>query len=112
MTPATRVRDTFYYVPMELHHSGGVSRHPDRLELPRIQPGDWHENDLLIFPIFDSGGALIGVLSPDDPKDRRVPRDETIRTIEVFAQLAGMAVESARLREAIRGDITRSDVPA
>lgn len=112
MTPATRVRDTFYYVPMELHHSGGVSRHPDRLELPRIQPGDWHENDLLLFPIFDSGGALIGVLSPDDPKDRRVPRDETIRTIEVFAQLAGMAVESARLREAIRGDITRSDVPA
>jgi GAF domain-containing protein len=112
MTPATRVRDTFYYVPMELHHSGGVSRHPDRLELPRIQPGDWHENDLLLFPIFDSGGALIGVLSPDDPKDRRVPRDETIRTIEVFAQLAGMAVESARLREAIRGEIARSNVPA
>jgi GAF domain-containing protein len=108
MTPATRVRDTFYYVPMELHHSGGVFRHPDRLELPRIQPGDWHENDLLLFPIFDSGNALIGVLSPDDPKDRRVPRDETIRTIEVFAQLAGMAVESARLREAIRLDIARA----
>ena len=107
MTPVTRVRETFYYVPMELHHSGGVSRHPDRLELPRIQPGDWHENDLLIFPIFDSGGELIGVLSPDDPKDRRVPRDETIRTIEVFAQLAGMAMESARLRAA-----SRTDVPA
>lgn len=100
MTPATRVRDTFYYVPMELHHEGGVTRHPDRLQLPRIQPGDWHENDLLLFPIFDSAGALIGVLSPDDPKDHRIPRDETIRTIEVFAQLAGIAVESARLREA------------
>ncbi len=105
MTPATKVRDTFYYVPMELHHGGGVSRHPDRLELPRIQPGDWHENDLLLFPIFDSGGQLIGVLSPDDPKDRRVPRDETIRTIEVFAQLAGIAVESARLRTAANADI-------
>lgn len=105
MTPATKVRDTFYYVPMELHHEGGVTRHPDRLELPRIQPGDWHENDLLLFPIFDSAGSLIGVLSPDDPKDRRVPRDETIRTIEVFAQLAGIAVESARLRAA-------ADIPA
>ncbi|MDQ6766515.1 MAG: GAF domain-containing protein [Candidatus Eremiobacteraeota bacterium] len=105
MTPATKVRETFYYVPMELHHTGGVSRHPDRLELPRIQPGDWHENDLLIFPIFDSSGHLIGVLSPDDPKDRRVPRDETIRTIEVFAQLAGIAVESARLRAAADADI-------
>jgi uncharacterized protein YigA (DUF484 family) len=100
MTPATRIRDTFYYVPMELHHEGGVTRHPDRLTLPRIQPGDWHENDLLLFPIFDSAGTLIGVLSPDDPKDRRIPGDETIRTIEVFAQLAGIAVESARLRAA------------
>ncbi|HLW38181.1 MAG TPA: GAF domain-containing protein [Candidatus Eremiobacteraceae bacterium] len=105
MTPATRVRDTFYYVPMELHHEGGVTRHPDRLTLPRIQPGDWHENDLLLFPIFDSAGMLIGVLSPDDPKDRRIPSDETIRTIEVFAQLAGIAVESAGLRAV-------SDIPA
>jgi uncharacterized protein YigA (DUF484 family) len=105
MTPATKVRETFYYVPMELHHAGGVSRHPDRLELPRIQPGDWHESDLLLFPIFDSSGQLIGVLSPDDPKDRHVPRDETIRTIEVFAQLAGIAVESARLRTAADADI-------
>lgn len=102
MTPGTRVRDTFYYVPMELHHEGGVTRHPDRLNLPRIQPGDWHENDLLLFPIFDSEGTLIGVLSPDDPKDRRFPSDETIRTIEVFAQLAGIAVESARLRTGLR----------
>lgn len=105
VSPATRVRDTFYYVPMELHHEGGVTRHPDRLALPRIQPGDWHENDLLLFPIFDSAGSMIGLLSPDDPKDHRVPRDETIRTIEVFAQLAGIAVESARLRSA-------ADVPA
>jgi GAF domain-containing protein len=106
VNPATRVRDTFYYVPMELHHEGGVTRHPDRLALPRIQPGDWHENDLLLFPIFDSAGSMIGLLSPDDPKDHRVPRDETIRTIEVFAQLAGIAVESARLRSAA------ADVPA
>lgn len=96
MTPATRVRDTFYYVPMELHHEGGVTRNPERIALPRIQPGDWHENDLLLFPIFDSVGSMIGVLSPDDPKDHRVPRDETIRTIEVFAQLAGIAVERTR----------------
>jgi uncharacterized protein YigA (DUF484 family) len=100
MNPATKVRETFYYVPAELQHGGGVSRHPDRLALPRIQPGDWHENDLLLFPIFDSAGHVMGLLSPDDPKDLRIPRDETIRTIEVFAQLAGIAVESARLRSA------------
>jgi uncharacterized protein YigA (DUF484 family) len=101
MTAQTRVRETFYYVPMELNLEGGITRHPERLTLPRIQPGDWHESDVLLFPIFDSAGAMIGVLCPDDPKDRRLPREETIRTIEVFAQLAGIAVESARLRDAV-----------
>ena len=70
--------------------------------LPRIQPGDWHELDLLLFPILNSRGEMIGILSPDDPKTHLVPDDETVRTIEVFAQLAGLAVETARMREPAR----------
>ncbi|HZV79391.1 MAG TPA: hypothetical protein VFF60_07205 [Candidatus Binatus sp.] len=100
MSPAARVRDTYYYTPMELHAPGGVTRNPQLSKLPRNSPGEWHEDDLLIFPFFDSDGVLIGVLSPDEPRDHLVPDDETVRTIEVFAQLASVAVQSARLREA------------
>lgn len=100
MSARTRVRDTFYYVPMELEVQGGVNRHPERANLPRGNPGDWHEEDMMLFPIFDSRGELIGALSPDDPKDGKKPSDPTVRTIEVFAQLAGIAVEFARLRGA------------
>jgi uncharacterized protein YigA (DUF484 family) len=103
MTPRARVRDTYYYAPMELHIAGGVTRNPQLSRLPRGGPGQWHEDDLLVFPFFDSHGTLIGVLSPDEPSDRLVPDDETVRTIEVFAQLASVAVEGARLREAAGG---------
>jgi hypothetical protein len=88
---------------MELHIAGGVTRNPQLSRLPRSGPGQWHEDDLLVFPFFDSNGTLIGVLSPDEPSDRLVPDDETVRTIEVFAQLASVAVEGARLREAAGG---------
>ncbi len=100
MTERARVRDTYYYAPMELHIEGGVVRNPQLATLPRGAQGEWHEDDLLLFPFFDSNGVLMGVLSPDEPRDHLVPSEETVRTIEVFAQLASVAIEGARLREA------------
>ena len=100
MSPRARVRDTYYYSPMELNIGGGVIRNPQLSQLPRGAPGEWHEDDLLIFPFFDSDGTLIGVLSPDEPRDHMVPDEDTVRTIEVFAQLTSVAVQGAQLREA------------
>lgn len=99
MSVRGKYRDTYYYVPMELNVGGGITRNEDIVVLPRIQPGDWHELDLLLFPILNSQGEMIGILSPDDPKTHLVPDDETVRTIEVFAQLAGLAMETSRMRE-------------
>jgi transcriptional regulator with GAF, ATPase, and Fis domain len=98
MNERTRVRDTFYYVPMELNVQGGVTRDPNRANLPRLESGQWHESDLILFPIFDSNKSLIGVLTPDDPKDRRVPAYETIQQLETFARIAGLAIETALIR--------------
>jgi transcriptional regulator with GAF, ATPase, and Fis domain len=98
MNERTRVRDTFYYAPMELNVAGGVTRDPNRAILPRVESGQWHENDILLFPIFNSSQELIGVLTPDDPKDRRVPAYETIQALEVFARIAGLAIETALIR--------------
>lgn len=98
MNERTRVRDTFYYAPMELNVAGGVTRDPNRAILPRVESGQWHENDILLFPIFNSNSELIGVLTPDDPKDRRVPAYETIQALEVFARIAGLAIETALIR--------------
>ena len=101
MNERTKVRDTFYYAPMELNVAGGVTRDPNRAILPRVESGQWHENDLLLFPIFNSSDELIGVLTPDDPKDRRVPAYETIQALEVFARIAGLAIETALIRSIV-----------
>jgi hypothetical protein len=98
MNERTRVRDTFFYAPMELKVAGGVTRDPNRAILPRVESGQWHENDILLFPIFNSNNEMIGVLTPDDPKDRRVPAYETIQALEVFARIAGLAIETALIR--------------
>lgn len=98
MNERTRIRDTFFYAPMELNVAGGVTRDPNRAILPRVESGQWHENDILLFPIFNSNNEMIGVLTPDDPKDRRVPAYETIQALEVFARIAGLAIETAMIR--------------
>jgi uncharacterized protein YigA (DUF484 family) len=98
MNERTRLRETFYYAPMELNVAGGVTRDPSRAVLPRVDSGQWHENDILLFPIFNSNDELIGVLTPDDPKDRRVPAYEIIQAIEVFARIAGLAIETNLIR--------------
>ena len=101
MNERTRVRDTFYYAPMELNVAGGVTRDPSRAVLPRVDSGQWHENDILLFPIFNSSGEVIGILAPDDPKDRRVPAYEIIQAIEVFARIAGLAIEMNLIRNMV-----------
>jgi len=96
-----RVRDTFYYVPGERAAALGLPfaqhRFPELADLPRSGAGAWQERDTIAFPFFDRYGRITGLLIPDDPIDRRLPGDEVIRAIEMFAALASVAVENARL---------------
>jgi PAS domain S-box-containing protein len=61
------------------------------------QEGNWHPNDVLVTPLRDSKGQLLGWLSVDDPFDGRVPSRETIEILELFANEAASAIENARL---------------
>ncbi|TAM61053.1 sensor histidine kinase [bacterium] len=101
LAPEFRVRDTFYYVPgeraRELAMPVALRRYPELADVSRSQPGAWQERDLIAFPFFDRHGRIIGLLTPDDPAERRFPNDEVIRAIEMFAALASVAVENARL---------------
>jgi len=72
---------------------------PEALGQPRSGPGWWHEQDRLAFKLIDRQGSLIGILSPDDPTDRRVPSKETVEALGLFANLASIAIENARLSQ-------------
>ena len=62
---------------------------------------EWHPEDVLLVPLFDGRGELIGYFSVDDPVDRLVPSQETIELLEVFGNHAVVAIENARLHRQV-----------
>lgn len=66
-------------------------------EMEDWHPGAWHPDDILIVPLFSPRqGRLLGFLSLDDPIDGRVPTEESIEMIELFANQAAIAIDTAR----------------
>jgi transcriptional regulator with GAF, ATPase, and Fis domain len=50
---------------------------------PRAED-EWDTSNALFVPLTDSAGQLMGMLSVDDPADRRIPTRETIEALEVL----------------------------
>lgn len=81
---------------------------PGAVDMPmeNYKPGGWHPEDMLIVPLFSPRHKkLLGVLSLDDPEDGRVPTVESMEMVELFANQATIAIDSARIfqeREAER----------
>jgi PAS domain S-box-containing protein len=106
---ATVMREEFrisqsYYIPAEEQSRWrGVLDVYEReiVEIHR-EPGRWHPQDMLIVPLLGPGGEIRGILSVDEPRDGRVPDRPTIEALEIFAVQAAVAVENARLVEALQ----------
>jgi signal transduction histidine kinase len=81
--------DMLYYPDTEL------------LRLPRKGEGYWHELDYMETFIHDREGVAIAFLEILKPKDDRIPDPETIEIIEIFASLAGIAIENGRMFQAM-----------
>jgi len=107
MTSEFRVSQS-YYIPAE-HQArwrGRISVYeapPEGETVTSVsrQPGRWHPHDLLLVPLIGPGGDIQGLLSVDQPIDGRVPDLETIEALEIFAAQAALAIENARLVEAL-----------
>jgi diguanylate cyclase (GGDEF)-like protein len=64
-------------------------------------PGSWHPLDLLFIPLT-AADQLIGVLQVDEPKSGLVPKLEDVQALEIFANQAVTAIQSARAYETTR----------
>jgi methyl-accepting chemotaxis protein len=75
-------------------------------EVEQYQPGNWHPDDMLIVPLFSPRQRkLLGFISLDNPVNGKVPTEESIEMVELFANQAAAAIDNARLfqeREAER----------
>jgi len=66
-----------------------------------VGPDAWRENDVLLVPLM-SGEKLMGYLSVQNPRDGQLPQLDHIKTLEIFAAQAVMAIESAHHFEEIK----------
>ncbi len=91
-----------YYMPVESQKSITPEElayypEPELIKRPRTAKGLWHELDYLDTIVTDKSGVPIAYLELLKPRDERVPDAETVEVIEIFASLAGIAIENSRL---------------
>ncbi len=74
----------------------GVEDGGDRREGRDAPPRPWHPRDTLRAPLRTPEGELLGMLAVDQPVDALRPDQRTCRTLETYADLAGVALSNAR----------------
>ena len=92
-----------FYVPVEGQRIGPTKEEmayypePELLHLPRSGKGHWHDLDWMDTFISDRLGRPMAFLEVLKPRDDRIPDTETVEVIEIFASLAGIAIENSRM---------------
>jgi len=72
------------------------------LDLGSRREGEWNAADDLLVPLRDKRHELMGVLDLYDPVDRELPTLELVKSLEVFATHAAVAIENARQYEQLQ----------
>ena len=62
----------------------------------RSSPNAWHERDTLTLVLPDRDGMMLGYLSVDGPIDGLVPSIDTLRQMQLFLNLVGLALGNTR----------------
>ena len=62
----------------------------------------WHKDDNLLVAMKDTKGEIIGMISVDDSKSGQVPSKETVRPLEIFANLISEIIQKILLTKKIK----------
>jgi diguanylate cyclase (GGDEF)-like protein len=74
-----------------------IDTYGKKIEIPEGKKrGTWHPDDVFLTPIKTSDGKFLGIVSVDNPADRKVPEEETISLMETFSTYASIAIENIR----------------
>jgi len=64
---------------------------------PRGNPEEWHELDYMKFLFRDREGVTNGYIEVIEPVNKRTFDTATIEAMQIFSQLAGVAIENAKM---------------
>jgi len=68
--------------------------------------GEWNDNDWVYVPI-SSRGKLLGMITLNDPVERRKPAEDRIRSLEFFANQSAVVIENTELFERLKSSELR-----
>jgi len=93
-----RISKSYFVSHLDRVDDGEVSGRLDRRRRTP-GPGSWHREDRLYVPLT-AGDQLIGVLHVEDPAGGQVPSVADVQALEILANHAVSAIQSARAYEA------------
>ena len=103
-------------------HPKAMEKHIDRGKMPARQrikeildpeaviPGEgdypeekgfWHKEDNLLVAMKDTKGDVIGIISVDDSKSGKIPTEDTVKPLEIFANLISEIIQRKKLSKII-----------
>jgi signal transduction histidine kinase len=102
LPPESEVLPYCFYNPAEreIYWKQSIYTGYRPLNEPRSSPDAWHERDTLTLVLPDRDGNMLGYLSADAPLDGRVPSLETLRRMQLFVNLVGLALANSRAHHA------------
>jgi signal transduction histidine kinase len=99
LRPQFEVVPHCYYIPAERQspwkHNIYVGD-DESVKKPRLRADAWHEHDSMTLILTDRVGEMLGYISVDGPEDGSVPSKETMREMQLFVNLVGLALGNAR----------------
>jgi diguanylate cyclase (GGDEF)-like protein/PAS domain S-box-containing protein len=90
-----------YYIPHSLKdilHKDAVT--PGEKTYPKIE-GRWNREDNILVAMKDIRGQLIGIILVNDSKSGLIPTEETVRPLEIFANLISEIIQRHKLDKII-----------
>jgi len=102
LQPEFEVFESCYFIPAESEakweraiYSGDLPK-----DAPRQAAELWHERDSLTLVLQDRAGGMLGYMGVDGPRDGLIPSRETLRSMQLFVNLVGLALANARAHAA------------
>jgi signal transduction histidine kinase len=99
LQPQFEVIPRCFYIPVERDVRWEYNIYSGNLtpaDSMRADPTAWHERDSLTLVLADRDGEMIGYISVDGPVDGRVPSHATMREMQLFVNLVGLALGNER----------------
>ncbi len=109
---AVRFFEDCYFFPAEreAHWERSIYTGANPNGAMRKYPSQWHERDALVLTLHDRDGLMIGYMSPDAPTNGEIPSAQTLRAMQVFVNLMGMALENARYQSRLQYEATHDSL--